>query len=252
MFPIKDSIRIPFAPVATYGLILANVLVFLYQSSLSPAEAHAFAMEYALIPRRYFDPAWAAYMGLSGTDYLPFISGTFMHGGWLHLIINMWLLFVFGSSLEGRVGRWQFLCFYLLCGVAASYVHAWFNQLSDVPTLGASGAIAGVFGGYATTFPRARLTILILIFVFRVPALFFWLVWFGIQFAQGFTDLSEPNTGGGIAWWAHIGGFVAGLALIPLWRFGPDRTYDESQPRFQPPVATASNGAPPWKPGPWG
>jgi membrane associated rhomboid family serine protease len=259
MFPIKDSIRIPFAPVVTYALILVNALVFFYQSSLSQSEAHAFAIEYALIPRRYFDPVWAAYTGLPGTDHLPFISGTFMHGGWWHLILNMWMLFIFGASLEGRVGRWQFLCFYLLCGVSASYVHAWFNQLSDVPTLGASGAIAGVLGGYATTFPRARLTILILIVViplfFRVPALFFALVWFGFQFAQGFIDLSgDANTGGGIAWWAHIGGFAAGVALIPLWRFAPDRTYDEAQPpRFLPPVATASPDAVrPWKPGPWG
>ncbi|MBT3070007.1 rhomboid family intramembrane serine protease [Rhodomicrobium sp. Az07] len=251
MFPIKDSIRIPFAPIVTYALILINTLVFLYQSSLSQSEAQAFAAEFALIPRRYFDPAWAGYVGLSGTDYFPFVSGTFMHGGWWHLILNMWTLFIFGSSLEGRVGRWQFLCFYLLCGVTASYVHAWFNQLSDVPTLGASGAIAGVLGGYATTFPRARLTILILIVViplfFKVPALFYALVWFGFQFAQGFIDLGS-NTGGGIAWWAHIGGFAAGVALIPLWRFAPDRTYDEAQPRFLPPVANA----PPWKPGPWG
>jgi len=257
MFPIKDSIRIPFLPVVTYSLILINALVFFYQSSLSLSEAQAFATEYALIPRRYFDPAWAAYTGLSDTDYMPFIYGTFMHGGWWHLILNMWTLFIFGSSLEGRVGRWQFLCFYLLCGAGASFVHAWFNQLSDVPTIGASGAIAGVLGGYATTFPRARLTIMILIVViplfFKVPALFYALVWFGFQFAQGFIDLSVASAGGGIAWWAHIGGFAVGVALIPLWRFAPDRTYDEAQPRFLPPAVTATaQGSPPWKPGPWG
>ena len=105
MFPIKDSIRIPFAPVVTYGLILINALVFLYQASLGQQEAIAFSYEHALVPRRYFDPNWALAYGLSPTDYLPFIEGTFMHGGWWHLILNMWTLFIFGSSLEGRIGR---------------------------------------------------------------------------------------------------------------------------------------------------
>jgi len=257
MFPIKDSIRIPFAPVVTYGLILINALVFLYQTSLSQQDAINFSYEYALVPRRYFDPSWAVAYGLNPTDYLPFIEGVFMHGGWWHLILNMWTLFIFGSSLEGRIGRLQFLSFYLVCGLSASFAHAFFNQDSAVPALGASGAIAGVLGAYATTFPRAKLTILILIIIiplfFRVPALFYALIWFVFQFAQGFIDLAVPSMGGGIAWWAHIGGFVTGLVLIPLWRFAPDRTYDESQPRFGPPASPISpGGTSGWTRGPWG
>ncbi len=258
MFPLKDSIRIPFPPYTTYLLILVNVAVFLYQDSLDPHAAYSFSMHHALVPRRYFDPAWAAAHGLSGNDYLPFIEGTFMHGGWWHLILNMWTLFIFGASLEGRIGRFGFLSFYLVCGFLASFVHAYFNKDSGIPTLGASGAIAGVLGAYATTFPRARLTILILIvfipLFFKIPALGYGLIWFGFQFLQGFIDLASPSVGGGIAWWAHIGGFLAGLCLIPLWRFGPDLTIDESQtfPPYREPLPRNGQAPPlPWAKGPW-
>jgi membrane associated rhomboid family serine protease len=181
-----------------------------------------------------------------------------MHGGWWHLILNMWTLFIFGASLEGRIGRFGFLSFYLVCGLIASLAHAYFNKDSTVPTLGASGAIAGVLGGYALTFPRARITILILIviipFFFKIPALGYALIWFAFQFMQGFLDLVSPSMGGGIAWWAHVGGFAAGMVLIPLWRLGPDLTYDEDQMRrnralgAQAPQADAPIG---WTRGPW-
>jgi membrane associated rhomboid family serine protease len=257
MFPLKDSIRIPFAPLTTYFLIAINAIVFFYQDSLSARDAYAFSLEYALVPRRYFDPAWGQVHGLSPHDYLPFIAGTFMHGGWWHLILNMWTLFIFGSSLEGRIGRIGFLTFYLVCGVTASVAHAYFNRDSTVPTLGASGAIAGVLGGYALTFPRARITILILIifipFFFKIPALGYALIWFAFQFMQGFIDLVSPSMGSGIAWWAHIGGFIAGLILIPLWRFGPDLTYDEDGGARLHLAASNDKEAPGgWTRGPWG
>jgi membrane associated rhomboid family serine protease len=236
MFPLKDSIRIPFTPVATYFLITVNVIVFLYQYSLNTHDSYYLSLQHALVPRRYFDSAWAHRHGLNPSDYLPFIEGTFMHGGWWHLILNMWTLFIFGSSLEGRIGRFGFLILYLLCAFIASFAHAYFNQNSDVPTLGASGAIAGVLGAYATTFPRAKITILILIvffpLFFRIPALGYALIWFAFQFLQGFVDLVSPSMGGGIAWWAHIGGFAAGFILIPFFRLGPNRTYDEEEVRL--------------------
>lgn len=262
MFPLKDSIRIPFAPIAAYFLIFINAIVFFYQRSLSEAGAYAFTLHYALVPRRYFDPAWAHVHGLSPNDYLPFILGTFMHGGWWHIVLNMWTLFIFGASLEGRIGRIGFLSFYLVCGAIASLAHAYFNMDSTAPTLGASGAIAGVLGAYATTFPRAKVTILILIIViplfFKIPALGYALIWFGFQFLEGFVNLGSAGAGSGIAWWAHIGGFAAGMVLIPLWRFGPNRTYDEEQMRYPrswpaPNAASGNNGGSSgWTRGPWG
>jgi membrane associated rhomboid family serine protease len=230
MIPLKDSILIPRAPLVTYAIILVNALVFLYQISLSPDAAYYFSMEHALVPRRYFDPVWAYYYKLSPDDYSPFITGVFMHGGWLHIIFNMWTLYIFGRSLEGRLGRAPFLIFYLLCGIAASFAHSWFNKDSVVPALGASGAIAGVTSAYGLSFPRARLLLLVPIiiipFFFTMPALAFALLWFGVQLFQGAVDLVSPSMGGGIAWWAHIGGFVAGLVLIPLFWFGKDETRD--------------------------
>ena len=262
MFPLKDSIRIPLAPLTTYFIILINIGVFLYQEALDPRAAYEFSLHYALVPRRYFDPVWAHIHGLNPHDYLPFITGTFMHGGWWHIVLNMWTLFIFGASLEGRIGRLGFLSFYLACGFIASFAHAYFNMGSAVPALGASGAIAGVLGAYAATFPRAKVTILILIviipFFFKVPALAYALVWFGFQFLAGFVHLTSEGMGGGIAWWAHIGGFLAGLTLIPLWRWGPDRTYDEEKARHwgggrgesaAPAVSKEQPGG--WTRGPW-
>lgn len=260
MFPLKDSIRIPFAPVTTYLIIFINAVIFLYQESLGARGAYELSLHYALVPRRYFDPVWAQAQGLDPHDYLPFISGTFMHGGWWHIILNMWTLFIFGASLEGRIGRLGFLSFYLVCGLIASLAHAYFNMDSTAPALGASGAIAGVLGAYATTFPRAKITILILIVIiplfFKIPALAYAFIWFGFQFLEGFVNLASPGMSGGIAWWAHIGGFAAGLALIPLWRLGPDRTYDEERMRFgggwpwaAPPRDDEGSG---WTRGPWG
>jgi membrane associated rhomboid family serine protease len=262
MFPLKDSIRIPFTPTATYCLIAINVVVFLYQYSLSSYYSDYFLQHHALVPRRYFDPAWAHAHGLSPRDYLPFIEGTFMHGGWWHLILNMWTLFIFGTSLEGRIGHSGFLIFYVACAFIASFAHAYFNQDSAVPTLGASGAIAGVLGAYSTTFPRAKITILILIvffpLFFKIPALGYALIWFAFQLLPGFIDLVSPSMGGGIAWWAHIGGFAAGFILIPFWRFGPNRTYDEEEVRLSGGRAWRTDGRPAaegrsgWTRGPWG
>jgi membrane associated rhomboid family serine protease len=262
MFPLKDSIRIPFIPLSSYLIILTNAVIFLYQRSLSPQAAYNISLHYALVPRRYFDPGWAQISGLDPHNYLPFITGTFIHGGWWHIVLNMWTLFIFGASLEGRIGRFGFLTFYLACGAIASFAHAYFNMDSTIPALGASGAIAGVLGAYAVTFPRARITILVLIVIlplfFKIPALAYALVWFGFQFVEGFWHLAAGGMGSGIAWWAHVGGFMAGLVLIPLWRFGPDRTYDEERMSLlgewrdatvEPPGRANRSG---WTKGPWG
>ena len=170
------------------------------------------------MPARYFSPGWAWRVGLSPTDLSPFLTNTFLHGGWLHIILNMWTLWIFGPALEDRLGPVRFAILYLLAGVAASVTHAFFNAASTMPVLGASGAISGIIAAYAARFPYAWVRVLVLIvfipLFFSVPAMVFAGIWFFTQVLQGATELLSPFAGSGIAWWAHIGGFVSGWALL--------------------------------------
>lgn len=222
MIPIRDSIATNRLPPMVLGLVAINGLIFLYQSSLSMSDAFSFIREWAMVPRRYTDPVWGAANGLPATNPLPWLSNMFLHGGLAHIGFNMWSLYLFGCALEERFRGWRFLGFYLLCGLAASAAHVATNWSSDIPALGASGAIAGMIGAYALTFPRAVVTLALPIgpvpYVMQVPAIVFAGVWFLIQLAQGTSELLAPNMGGGIAWWAHIGGFVAGVAFVPVLR----------------------------------
>ena len=240
MFPIRDSVPTVQTPVIVYTLIAVNAVVFLYQNNLGPYDAGVFTYEYGLVPRRYFDVYWATRHGYAPTGYWPFLTAAFLHGGWLHIILNMWTLYIFGASMEGRLGSLPFLVFYLVCAVASTVVHAWFNATSDVPVIGASGAIAGVIGAYAMSFPTARITLLIPIIIipliFDIPAVAFAAIWFGMQLLQGAWETLTPSMGGGIAWWAHIGGFVSGMIFLPLFL----------------PFAPVRQVRGPWQPGPWG
>jgi membrane associated rhomboid family serine protease len=173
------------------------------------------------VPRRYFFPSWGEFNALSPLDLTPFITNAFLHGGWLHIILNLWTLFIFGPALEDRLGRARFLALYLLSGLAASVTHAVFNAASPVPVLGASGAIAGVIAAFAVRFPYAWVRVIVpILFIplfFSIPALLFAGIWFFMQVFQGASELVSPfASAGGIAWWAHIGGFIAGLVLLPL------------------------------------
>lgn len=221
MIPIRDSVPCSRTPPVVMGLIGANTLVFLFEWSLPPDAANALVENFALVPLRYSDPRWAVSVGLNPGDHLPFLTNIFMHGGWLHLILNMWTLWIFGCALEARLGHLRFGLFYLVCGLVASATHYVFNAASVSPALGASGAIAGVIGAYVVLFPTARVTILFLIiiipFLFDVPALAFAAVWFALQVLQGTYELFRPSLGGGIAWWAHIGGFVSGILVLGLF-----------------------------------
>jgi membrane associated rhomboid family serine protease len=220
MIPIRDSLRSTKTPHVVYTLIGVNILVFLYQLSLSEQAAEFLTHHYGLIPLRYSAPEWAQEHGLSPTNYLPFLTSMFLHDGWLHIIFNMWPLFIFGSSLEARMGSGLFLLFYILCGLAAIIVHASFNRYSNLSAIGASGAIAGVIGAYAVAFPYARLVLIVPIFLlplfFEAPAMLFAVLWFLVQFMQGAEELAKPTVGG-VAWWAHVGGFMAGMALAPFF-----------------------------------
>jgi membrane associated rhomboid family serine protease len=204
----------------TYTLIAINCAVFLFQISLSPDELLRFIETYALIPARYFAPLPYGEADLTLSDYLPFVTMMFLHSGWMHLIFNMWSLYLFGRNIEDRLGPGRYLAFYLTCGVLAAVTHAMFNPTSVVPALGASGAIAGVMGCFIRLFPWARIVVLVPIIIiplfFQVPASLFIGLWAVIQVVQGVTELFTTSAGAGVAWWAHIGGFVGGVAFASL------------------------------------
>ena len=250
MIPFRTTAPGAQMPVVTMGLIVANIAVFFYQLDLPPQFEMRFLYTYALVPAVYTNPELARHAGLNPFNYWPILTNTFMHGGWLHLIFNMWTLWLFGLAIEGRMSRFRYLAFYLLCGMVGSLGHLMFNLDSTVPALGASGAIAGLLGGYGRLFPGAKVTLIQPIFifpvVFSVPAIAYTAVWFGLQVWQGTASMDVGSAAGGIAWWAHIAGFLAGLALIgPLggrpWRAPPNRPSGLSVKRG------------PWsRRGPWG
>jgi len=218
MIPIRTSVEVQDIPGAVIGLIVANVAVFLFQSGLPDDLAKQFIFQNGLLPARFTDHDVARELGLNPFNVLPFLTSQFMHADWLHLTVNMWTLWLFGRAIEERLGTARFVLFYLACGLIAGLAHFAFNLDSGMPALGASGAIAGVLGAYTVIYPAARIAILtpILFFpvVFRLPAMVYTGLWFAFQVAWGIADFSLTEDVGGIAWWAHIGGFVAGLALI--------------------------------------
>lgn len=228
MIPFRDSVAIRYPPAVTWVLVATNAIVFLFQLALPPPALERFLATFALIPARYFDGLGVVAPPASILDYLPFVSNMFLHGGWLHLILNMWTLWIFGPAVEDRLGTVRFVIFYLAAGIAASLAHAIVNAHSAVPALGASGAIAGVIGCYVRMFPFARLVMIVpIIFVpifFEIPAIGFAFFWMMSQIIPGVVTLMMPTEGGGIAWWAHIGGFIAGWILVPLVR-RPARSY---------------------------
>jgi membrane associated rhomboid family serine protease len=223
MFPIKNAVPSRSPPLVTWALIAANCVIFLAETSLTPRELEWLLSQFALIPARYTEDG-----DLSLADYLPFFTNMFLHGGWMHLILNMWMLWLFGPTVEDRLGPGRYLMFYLACGILASVTHVVFNPGSPFPALGASGAIAGVLGCYIRLFPLARIVVMIPIlifpFFFEVPALVFAGLWFMMQLLQGTIDLFAPSAGGGVAWWAHVGGFMAGFVLAAPLRL-PARRY---------------------------
>jgi len=254
MFPIQDGVAKRYPATATWVLIAVNTIVFLFQTSLSPAALEQFWSAFALIPARYFGNLAAATPPEGILDYLPFVSSMFLHGGWLHLILNMWTLWIFGPAVEDRLGSVRFVVFYLIAGIAASFAHAVFNAKSTLPTLGASGAIAGVIGCYVRMFPFARLVMLVPVPFFplfvEVHAIVYAIFWFVTQLVPGIFALMMPAAGGDVAWWAHIGGFVAGWVLVPFIR-RPARSYrrfypDEGRYGFLP-NGYRSKGGQPWE-----
>jgi len=206
MIPLSDVIPSRTVPVVTIGLIIVNALVFLYEQALPEPLLLQFVANYALIPAWFSVPA--------------LFTSQFLHGGWMHIISNMLYLWIFGDNVEDRLGHFRYLLFYLGAGAAAAILQTLFDPFSSVPMVGASGAIAGVMGAYFILYPYSRvLTVVFLIIFFdiiEIPAVFFLGLWFLLQLLSGVGSLAVSNAaGGGVAFWAHIGGFAAG-ALIGL------------------------------------
>ncbi|RMD82451.1 MAG: rhomboid family intramembrane serine protease [Candidatus Dadabacteria bacterium] len=227
MFPIRDTIPHRRFPLANWAIILANCAVFWFELGLGPSQRRALFYYFGIVPARYTHPWWARWMGLPADDLWPFLTSMFLHGGWAHLIMNMWALWIFGDNVEDRMGHLRYLTFYLLCGILSGLTHYLMNADSTLPTVGASGAIAGVMGAYMLMFPWARVIVLVPLFfwpVFLEVSAFFYIgLWFFGQFMSGTFSIALPGEVGGVAWWAHIGGFVAGMLLAPYFRRRPVR-----------------------------
>ncbi len=215
LIPLRSSERVYTTPKVTAGIIAVNVIVFLYQVSMPAPVLNDFVSQWGLVPDHL--------------NIASLVTSMFLHGGWLHILGNMLFLWVFGRNVEDLIGGTRYLGLYLACGVIAAVVQVISNPFSRVPTIGASGAIAGVMGAYLIRLPKTKIhTLLFVLFILTldIPAAFLLLYWFAIQFLSGIGSLTETDySGGGIAWFAHVGGFIAGMLLIRLfpdqrkWRY---------------------------------
>lgn len=216
IFPIRDTTPSKTVPVVTNTIIGINVVFFLVQLAQGPAQDH-FVYLYGLVPAKFTDPRVSAYFPVS-QQILSLFTFMFLHGGFMHLIGNMWSLYIFGDNVEDRLGSIRYVVFYLMCGLASGLTQLLFNTHSNIPTIGASGAIAGVMGAYFVLFPGSRiLTLILIVFIpwfVEIPAFFFLGIWFVLQFLNA---AGSSGHAGGIAWWAHIGGFVCGILFLKLF-----------------------------------
>lgn len=246
MIPIKDNIHSHSFPLVNWLFIITNSLVFLLiELPLNNAQLNQLISNYGLTPNQCAAPVLHGLSAgsIPGLNVLvngcsvPLITSMFLHGGWLHIIGNMWVLFIFGDNVEDAMGSVGYFFFYMICGVVSGLTQAFIDPTSTVPAIGASGAIAGVLAAYMLFFPRARVVTLIILIIFpwfiNIPSVIFIAIWFILQFFSGVASLGVA-TSGGVAYWAHVGGFIAGLVLVWLY-FGRlrqrSRTYpDEFHP----------------------
>lgn len=209
MIPLYDTVRSRKFPFINIVLIVANILAFLYELQMSDSTLKAFIFTWGLIPAHFWsDPS---------SGWVNIFTAMFLHGGWLHVISNLWVLYIFGDNVEARMGGVRYLIFYLLAGAAAGLLQAYVLPTSDMPMIGASGAIAGVLGAYLILYPRSRIASLVpILFIFtiiEIPAFLFLLFWFGMQVYSGVFAAQ----GSGIAWWAHVGGFIFGVVMVSFF-----------------------------------
>ncbi len=216
MIPLKDENPSRTVPVVNIFLIVINIVVFIYMNTVAPLPVRSIILKLGFIPYEL-----SHYVDVNPQNLVPIpltiFTAMFMHGGWLHLLSNMLYLWIFGDNIEDKLGHVKYLLFYLTCGIAATLVHGLINFNSRIPTLGASGAIAGVLGAYLLLFPKARIKTLLFFGIFfqiiHIPAMLILGYWILIQILSAYAEYGT-KTGAGIAWFAHIGGFVAGLVLI--------------------------------------
>lgn len=226
MIPLRDNIRTRSFPWANGLILLANILVFLFEISLSSAGLNRLVLDFGLIPARvhWLDP----------NTWEPILTSMFLHAGWLHLIGNMWALFIFGDNVEDRLGHFRYILFYLLSGLAAAALTTAVTPASTVPIIGASGAIAGVLGAYFILYPGGKVLTLIPVFflpwIVDLPAVIFLGFWFLLQFLSGVTSLQAAGQVAAVAWWAHVGGFLSGMALLFLLGGSARRRAPSSSP----------------------
>jgi membrane associated rhomboid family serine protease len=209
MFPLRDTQPSYSRPIVTVVLIVINILVFLYEFSLDPFAQNAFITSFGLVPDRF--------------HFANVLTSMFLHGGWMHVLGNMWFLWIFGDNIEDILGHAKYLLFYLLCGIGAAMTQVYFSPDSRVPMVGASGAIAGVMGAYMMKFPHSRINTLIFLAFFittvEVPAWVMLIYWFFIQLISGVGSVGYSQVSqGGTAFLAHVGGFLAGIGLVYLMR----------------------------------
>lgn len=242
MIPLRDTIQAKNYPIVNYIIIGFNAALYLVQKSQGPT-LEKFIITYGLVPVRYSVPEIGSLFTF-GQQALALVSFMFLHGGFFHLLGNMWSLYIFGDNVEDRLGHFKYLLFYLLCGWISGLSHLFLNWHSDIPTIGASGAIAGVMGAYLILYPGSRILTLIPLFFIplfvEIPAVVFLGIWFLLQFINA--TVSSPGAGG-IAWWAHIGGFLFGILFLKLFlkipvfakagKGGPE-TPKRKAPRLQP------------------
>ena len=223
MIPLKDLTPRRSAPIMTILLIVANTAVFLYQVSLSPRAGDALVNSYGLVPLRIQYALAGAHHVTLAQALVPLFTCMFLHGGWMHIIGNMWFLWIFGGNVEDRFGSFSYLLFYLVCGLGSGISQVLFSWGSRIPSVGASGAISGVLGAYVVFFPGSRILTLVPLFIIwftaRIPAFVFILLWFAAQFLSGLGSLGAVNTGG-VAWWAHVGGFLIGAFIAMATKSG--------------------------------
>ena len=224
MLPLKDDQPSYSTPYVNWFLIGLNILIFLFQATLDPRSSKLLAQQFGEVPSHLAAFVAGSHRYTLPQVVLPFFTSMFLHGGWAHVLGNMWFLYIFGDNVEDYLGHFKYLVFYLMSGLIAMGTQVAIYPHSNVPTIGASGAIAGVLGAYFVLYPRARVLTWFFVFIIYIPAWFVLGEWFVMQFLYGTASLSAAQAGrdlGGVAFWAHVGGFVAGMLMIKLF---PERS----------------------------